>query len=197
MFHPLPVLPFRPADLLSGLRLVLAPCLLALAWVSVPELFVAGLALAFATDAIDGFVARRFGGATERGARLDSAADLALWSVLPLCTWWLLPEFVTREATWVGVLLACLFVPLVFGWLRYRRLTSYHTLGAKCSAVLLAAALLALFAGCGAALFHAAVVVGVASQLEELAITALLPRWRADVPSVFHAWALRRQEQVG
>lgn len=182
----------RPADWFSGLRLVLAPCLLALAWFSAPELFVAGLALAFATDMIDGFVARNFGGATEAGARLDSVADLALWSALPICAVWLLPEFIAAELTTFGLLLACLLVPTVFGVLRFRRITSYHTWSSKLTAVVLGAALLALFAGLGDVLFRVAVVIAVASQLEELAITALLPRWTADVPSVLHALRIRR-----
>ncbi len=172
---------------LSVLRLALVPALLLLAAAGAVVPFAVLYALSLATDAADGFLARRLGQATAAGARLDSRADLATWLALPLCAWWLRPDVLRAEAPWVAVLLACLVVPTVLGMLRFRRLTSYHTWAAKAAGVALGAALLALFAwGAGAPLRLATVLVAI-SQLEELAITAVLPGWRADVPTLAHA----------
>lgn len=182
-------------DLLSGFRLVAAPLLLLLAWQGRATAFGVVLLLAFASDALDGFLARRLGLASPRGARLDSLGDLAFWSVIPFAVAWLRPDLLVAAAPEVAVLVGCLVVPTVVGLVRFRRFTSYHTWGAKLTAVGLSATLLALFAGAPPWLLRPIAAVAALSALEELAITALLPRWRSDVPSVVHAWRLRDAER--
>lgn len=178
-------------NLLSRLRLVLAPVLLALAFLGAAQAFLWVLIVAFVSDAADGFLARRLGLVSEAGARLDSLADLATWAVLPLACWLLRPDFVVAEWPWIALLVTSLLAPLLLGWIRYGRLTSYHTWGAKLSAVLLAFSLVALFAGAPAWPLRIAAAVALLSQLEEIAITAILPEWTSDVPSVWHAVRLR------
>lgn len=177
----------RLPDHLSGLRLVLVPVLLGLAWLGAHEVFVAVLAVALATDVLDGFLARWLDVCTEEGAQLDSRADLATWLAIPLCAWWLRPELVAAEAMWIGAGLISALGTTVYGFVRFRRLTSYHTWGAKASAVALGAALFP-FLGWGVVLpLHAAIVLLVASQLEEAAITRTLSGWASDVPTWWHA----------
>ena len=155
----------RLPDQLSGLRLALVPVLLGLAWLGAHSVFVAVLAVALATDVLDGFLARRLGVCTEAGARLDSRADLATWLAIPLCAWWLRPELVAAEALWIGAGLVSALGATAYGWIRYRRLTSYHTWGAKASAVALGAALFP-FLGWGLVLpLHLAIGLLVVSQL--------------------------------
>lgn len=179
-------------DLLSGLRLLLVPALLALAWHGAAAPFLALLALALATDTLDGFLARRLGLASERGAKLDSRADLAFWLAMPACLAWLRPDVLRAAAPELAVLVACLALPTLVGLAKFRRLTSYHTWGAKLTAVVLAATLLGLFAGGSHAFLRVAAVVAALSQLEEIAITLTLPAWRADVPTLVHARRLAR-----
>ena len=49
-----------------------------------------------------------------------------------------------------------------------------------------------MFAGGPALPFRLATAVLVLAELEEIAITAALPEWHANVPSLVHALALRR-----
>lgn len=179
-------------DLLSGLRLALVPVLGALAWQGLTGPFLGALVVALASDALDGFLARRLRCESERGAKLDSRADLAFWLAMPPCLLALRPDLVQAALPEIVVLGACLVVPTLAGLARFGRLTSYHTWGAKLTAVVMAATLLALFAGAPPALLRAAAAVAVLSQLEELVITAILPAWRADVRSVVHAWRIAR-----
>jgi CDP-diacylglycerol--glycerol-3-phosphate 3-phosphatidyltransferase len=124
---------------------------------------------------------------TEQGAQLDSRADLATWVALPLCAWWLRPELVAAEALWIGAGLVAALGTTAYGFVRFGRLTSYHTWGAKASAVALGAALFP-FLGWGVVWpLHAAIVLLVASQVEEAAITRTLSAWASDVPSWWHA----------
>jgi CDP-diacylglycerol--glycerol-3-phosphate 3-phosphatidyltransferase len=190
---PLAAAPLSLPNLLSALRLALAPVLVVLAWTGQPAAFLAVLVVALGSDACDGWIARRLGQETPLGTRLDSWGDLATYATVPLCAWWLWPDLLRREAPWVTAAVVAYLVPVAIGWLRYRRLTSYHTWGAKLSAVLVGASALLLFAGGPALPFRIATLVLVLAELEEIAITATLPVWRANVPTLRHARRLRRE----
>jgi CDP-diacylglycerol--glycerol-3-phosphate 3-phosphatidyltransferase len=174
-------------NLLSGFRLAMVPVLGALAWAGTSPLFLAALVLSLASDAVDGFVARRTGCVSVRGAKLDSWADLATWSTLPIFAWWLWPDLMRDESRYLALAVAAFAAPTLVGLLRFGRLTSYHTWLAKLSAVLVGAAALALFGGGPAWPFHVATIVLIVEAVEEIAITATLREWRADVPTLWHA----------
>jgi CDP-diacylglycerol--glycerol-3-phosphate 3-phosphatidyltransferase len=180
-------------NLISLLRLVAAPILLLLAAADRPTAYLVLLAAALLSDAVDGFLARRLGQTSELGARLDSWGDFAIYMTVPLGAWWLWPEVILREAPFAAAVVASYALPVAFGFLKYRRLTSYHTWGAKLSGVLLSVGAFLLFAGGPAWTFRLAVAVLVLAELEEIAITAVLPEWRANVPTLRQALRLRRE----
>jgi phosphatidylglycerophosphate synthase len=184
----------RLPNQLSGLRLALVPALLGLALAGALGPFLAVLALSLATDVLDGFLARRLDACSEAGSRLDSRADLATWLSLPLCAWLLRPEVVRAELPWIAAGLAASLGATALGFLRYRRLTSYHTLGAKASAVALGVAIFPMFASGAALPLRAALVLLVLSQIEEVAITCTLRTWHRDVRTWLRARALARAE---
>jgi cardiolipin synthase len=181
------LIPFTLANSLSLLRLALLPVQGALAFSGQAGPFLATFAAAMASDVADGQVARRMGQATPLGAKLDSIADLATWSLLPLCLFWLWPDVVSAQAPWIAIAVAAFAAPTIIGLLRWGRLTSYHTYGAKICSWAMAVGALALVAAQNDALFHAATVILAVSAVEEIAITAVLPSWRPDVPSLVHA----------
>ena len=178
---------------LSIFRIGMVPLLCVLAWLGEEGAFLAGFALALASDVLDGIVARSTGETSPLGARLDSLGDLATYCALPLCAWWLWPEVVRAHAPAFGVAIAAYCAPLVVGWLRYRRMTSYHTWAAKLTAVWMGGALFALFWGGVAWPFYLGVGLLVFECLEEIAISCALPRWQSDVPTLWHALRRRRQ----
>jgi phosphatidylglycerophosphate synthase len=188
--EPLATLP----NALSALRLVLAPLMLWLAWTGQPTAFLVTLSISLLSDLSDGWLARRFDQATELGTLLDSYGDFATYTTVPLCAWWLWPDLIRREAWSAAAIVAAYVFPVALGYLKYGRLTAYHTYGAKLSAVLVGSSALVLFLGGPPLPFRVAAWVLVLAELEEIAITTLLPEWRANVPSVLHARRLLRPE---
>ena len=176
-------------NLLSASRLALIPLLAALAWTGRAPLFLVALAAGFASDVLDGQIARRWGLASELGAKLDSWGDLALYATLPLFAWWLWPDVLRAETPWLVVAIAAFALPTLIGLLRWGRLTSYHTYLAKLCSWLVGGSAFVLFCGGPSWPFHVATVVLVVEAVEEIAITCVLPRWRSDVPSIWHALA--------
>ncbi len=176
---------------LSALRLALVPTLLWVAWLGEAPLFLALVTVALASDVLDGWIARATHEESAAGCVLDSRADLALWLSLPLCTWWLRPDFVLGELSWVLLLAIAFVLPIAAGWLKFRALTSYHTWGAKLSANLMGLALLLVWAGGPFWPFRVAAAIAVLALLEEIAITAVLAAPEQDVKSLWHVWRER------
>ena len=179
---------------LSALRLVLAPVLLWLAWTGQATPFLVALVVSLLSDLCDGWFARRFDQATHLGTLLDSYGDFATYMTVPICAWWLWPDLIRREAWYAAAVVAAYVFPIVLGYLKYGRLTSYHTYGAKLSAVVVGASALLLFAGGPPLPFRVATWVLVLAELEEIAITTILPEWRTNVPSILHARRLLKRE---
>lgn len=184
-------------NLLSGFRLVLVPVLLLLAWGGLPKLFFATLAISLFTDCLDGYLARRLNQGTELGAKLDSWADVATWLAAPLCAWWLRPEVLRQEALWLVTGIGAYLVSILVGYVRFRRLISYHTWLAKALAIALGAAAIVLFAGGPGWMLRLIMPVVMLSAVEEIAMTLVLPAWRTNVPSLWHALKVRKPADSG
>ncbi|HXZ91810.1 MAG TPA: CDP-alcohol phosphatidyltransferase family protein [Burkholderiales bacterium] len=176
---------------LSLLRIALAPVLVALAWRDAHAAFAACFALCLLTDIADGQIARRFNLTTELGARLDSWGDVLTYLAVLPGLFWLHPQFVSDARVALGAVVASYLIPIGAGFIKYRQLTSYHTRLATVAAYALGASLLIIFAGGPPLAFYLAALIIFASQVEELAITAVLPGWQANVPSLRHALRMR------
>jgi phosphatidylglycerophosphate synthase len=179
-------------NLLSGLRIALAPFLLWLAWTGHPTAFLWTFAFSLSTDLLDGYLARRWRAGSELGAKLDSWGDLATYAVFPLCAWWLFRERVWEQLVFVIAGLIAFVAPTAIGLVKFHRITSYHTRLAKLVAIVMGAGLI-LYLGFGVPwFFQAAVLFLLVEAIEEIAITAVLPEWRSNVPSVFAALRIVR-----
>lgn len=182
-------------NFLSSLRLGLVPILLMLAFAKEHQVFLICLIIALLTDALDGLIARRSHATSITGAKLDSTADLAICLAIPPCTWWLRPEVVRSELTVIVTALLFYAAAPCAGLLKFRRLPSYHTWAAKIVATLAAIAFVTIFAGGPGRVLHWLGPFVVLACSEEILITFVLRQWRADVPSLWHAWQLRQEQR--
>lgn len=182
-------------NLLSLLRIVLVPLFVTAAWSGNRSLFLTLFLAALLSDALDGYLARRLGQTSELGSRLDSWGDCLVYCATPLALWWLWPGLLRREAPFFLAAGLAFAVPIAIGFLKYQKLTSYHTRGAKLAAVLLAAATPLLLLGGPAWPFRLAVGVLVLAECEEIAITLTLPAWHSNVPTLAAARRLRKNHR--
>ena len=188
---------FNVPNLLSYVRLSFVPVLLWLAWSGYSRSFFLCLMVSLLTDAADGYLARRLNQITNLGAKLDSWADLSTQLSLPFCGWWLRPDVVRQEAPFLVAGILFYFAAIMVGFIKFRRLTSYHTWGGKLSAIAVAAAAIVFFANGPGWPLRIAMPIVVLACLEEIAITAILPDRRANVPSFWHALQIRRENRPG
>lgn len=158
--------------------------------------FIILLAISIATDALDGFLARRLNAHSELGRTLDSFADyvMLLSGAAGIALLW--PEIMKRELPWVISGLAAFFGVLVFGYARFGRALRYHTWGAKLLGPALAASMIPLLGEWSATPFHVVVVLQIVSALEQLIIAVMLPSHGGEIPTVWHAWQLRRESMA-
>lgn len=184
-------------NLLTVSRILASPVLLGAAVTGAAHVFLAVLIYALFSDAVDGRLARATGHESTLGAQLDSWADCLLYLTTPVGVVLLLPWMLEREWATLTTIVASYVVPITAGVIRYRRLTAYHTMAAKISGTLLSAAGVWLIATGDVAPLRIAAGVLVVSAAEELAITTVLPAWRANVPSLRAALGLRAASTDG
>ena len=150
------------------------------------------LVVSFFTDAIDGYLARRFGVTSIMGSRIDSVADdlTVLMAVIGLLVWEL--GFIVQEFTFILVLFAVYLVQLISALVKYGRITSFHTYLAKLAAVLQGIFLILVFflPEWPLTLFYVTAVVTIVELVEEIILVWLLPRWQSDVKGLY--WALKK-----
>lgn len=176
----------RVPNIISGIRILSAPILLLLAWEGYRNAFIVLLLASLVSDAIDGYIARRFNVSSKLGTRLDSLGDMAIYLTVPICAWWLWPQILKQEALFVFIAIAAYVVPLIVGLIKFRKVPSYHTLGAKIAAVFMSIAILFMFLTEFTWIFRIAAIFQAVVACEEILITIRLPILQSNVKSIWH-----------
>lgn len=183
---------YRASLALTLLRLALAPALVVLARSGAPgAVLAAALVVGFASDVLDGVVARRAGAVTPFLRRLDSSVDTVFYLGVAYAAWHRHPEALRAMALPILLVIAGEALNYVVAYAKFRREASYHARSARLWGLLLFLALLALLGTGSGALLPVALAVGLLAELETLAITLVLRGWRHDVPSVWNARRVR------
>jgi phosphatidylglycerophosphate synthase len=157
--------------------------------------FVALVGLSLATDALDGFLARRLNAYSDLGRKLDSAADYVtlMTGATGIALLW--PDIMHRELPWVLAGLSAFFAVLVFGFARFGHALGYHTWATKALALAMAASMIPLLSDKTAVPFHVLIVLQFVASAEQMAIAVVVPDHRGEMPSLWHALRLRRRQQ--
>jgi phosphatidylglycerophosphate synthase len=150
-------------------------------------------AVAFVTDYFDGVIARACGVATRRLRQADSLVDTIFYLVLAAVTCRLHPDVIRRHGTAVAICIGTLGAWYVLDVVRWHAAAGFHAWSAKVFAAALGIWAVLLYGfGIDGPFLVMACAAGTLSHLEGLAISLVLHRHAADVPSLAHAFRLRR-----
>jgi phosphatidylglycerophosphate synthase len=154
---------------------------------------VALVAIGVLSDIFDGVIARRLGVVTD-GLRLwDSRVDVVFWLCVAAALLAMRPSLWASIWPIIAVLGAMEATTHVISFARFGREASPHHLLSKLFTLALWALISILLVNGDAPWTQSAVfAMGVASQLEAMAIMLLLPHWRTDVANWRVAWRLRK-----
>jgi len=174
---------------LSAARMLAVPVLAVFAALGHETAFTWVLIPALLSDIADGLIARLYGLESRLGAMLDSAADTLLMLVSLYGLWVFYPEVITGHAWLIGTAVALWVLEDVLALVRYGRLSSFHTYLSKIVANLLGFFIGWLFLfGFQPWMLHVAMGASILASLEEIALVARLPKWRADVRGLWWVW---------
>ena len=181
-------------NLVSFIRILLAPVLFYFAFTQKPVWFLAALMFSGFTDVLDGFLARILHQVTTLGSRLDSWGDFTIYTTMAICAWILWPDIVAEELISYVVIVISITSPVIVGLLKFRTITSYHTWTVKVAVVVTFIGYILLFAGWLDWPFRVAAVFCAVAALEEIAITLLIHHEHVDVRTVWAALKYNKED---
>lgn len=176
---------FTIPNVICMVRAVGSVALLALAFCGYRNWFVALFVVLTISDWIDGRLARMMHQRSDFGARLDSFADFLLYAALLLGSIVLCYETLMGEWIWLAIAAGSYFLTSGAGLLKYGRIPSYHTLAAKRTQFLVLVAGIVLVLGYSVWPMRIAALAALYTNVEATVLTIVLPRWHADVPSLW------------
>ena len=181
---------------LSGLRILLVPVLLALAWQGQREWFLICLAVSLVSDGLDGYFARLLHQESDLGVKLDSWGDLLTYGAMVFGLYLAWPAIFQREFWFLVVGVSFYLLPTVLSLFKFGELPTHHTWAAKLSAVLIAPAYYLLTLADHALLFRVVILFHVWVAIEGVLIVLILRRNRYNVPTFIHARNLSRRAKA-
>lgn len=138
-----------------------------------------------ATDLVDGTIARRFNQRSKIGPKLDSIADVTMYSCLALSILVMRRDVFVDEIAWIVLAIASYLVACVVSLVRFRCLASYHNWSAKAGFFAAILASISLLIDGPAWPLRVAFSIVAIANLESIAITMRLTKPRQDVRSIF------------
>ena len=184
---------YNLADWFSFYRIAAAPVLVVILLLGHRELFSWLLLVSFSTDAIDGFLARRFNMMSPRGSQLDSLGDqiTLILGVLGLLSF--NHQFMMENLVLIFIAFIPYGIQMLIAFIKYGRATAFHTYLAKASAIVQAVFILwALFFSPVYPLFYFMLVLGIFETVEEVMLIYMHPEWRSDIKGIY--WVLKNRK---
>jgi len=173
-------------------RIITAPLLLILIIRGFTDLFKWLLLLSFISDILDGYLARRLKVSSELGAKLDSIGDDLTILVAIIGLFFFKIEFIKEQLFFVIILLSLYLMQLLLSLIKYQKISSFHTYGAKICALLQGVFLLSVFFFKEPIypLFYLSSILTIAELIEEIILVFILPNWESNVKGLY--WVLKK-----
>ena len=180
---------FNIADWFSFYRVLIAPVLLAFIWFDLRLVFTWFLLISYATDAIDGYLARKLKITSPRGSQLDSFGDQITLIIGLIGLFYFETYFIKNNLILILIAFIPYVVQMLIAYRKYGKATAFHTYLAKLSAVLQSLFILwSLFFSPEYVLFYIMIVIGLLETIEEIMLIFMYDHWASDVKGIY--WAL-------
>ena len=171
-------------NMLSLLRLGLVPVLVGLALAGLGDVFLLILVISLVSDVLDGYLARKLNQTSELGAKLDSWADMLTYGCMIIGLYWIWPQIFAQQVWFLVAATLSFMLPVLYAFNKFGEYPSYHTLGAKTAAVLMAPAFYLLTLMDADLFFNAVIIFHIVVAVEEMVITSVLTQPRSNVRSI-------------
>lgn len=185
---------FYLINAISLYRLMAAPLLIILALTDFYDAFKWLLAFSFFTDMVDGYLARKYKVSSKLGSTLDSIADdvTVVAGVVGLFVWKM--DFLRENVVIVVALIVLLVIQNGLAFIKYKKLSSFHTYSAKTAALFQGVFLILMFLLPEPLypLFYAASLISAIDLVEEIILVIIIPKWVTDVKGLY--WVLKNKE---
>lgn len=177
-------------------RIIAFPVLILLIIINRFDIFKWMLIISFLTDAIDGMLARKYKANSVLGAKLDSIGDdlTILAGVTGLAVAKL--EFLTEHWIIFAIPLSLFFIQVIVAFIRYGKMSSYHTYLAKTAAIFQGFFMCSMFLFDRPAywLFYTTAIITTLELIEEIIMVFVLREWKTNVHGLY--WLLRENREV-
>lgn len=185
----------RVVNLITLYRTVTFPLLLFFALTENVEIFKWLLLASFFTDAIDGFLARKYNATSILGAKLDSIGDDLTILGATVGLFVVHFEFIREEAVIFIILFALFLIQVSLSVYRYKKISTFHTYFAKIAAIITALFLLSVFflEKISYPLFYSAAVITGIELLEEIALVLIIKDYRSNVKGLY--WVIHKKRK--
>lgn len=172
-------------------RIFAFPVLIVMIVVNRFDIFKWMLIISFFTDAVDGMLARKYNANSVLGAKLDSIGDdlTILAAVTGLAV--VKTEFLIEHWIIFAIPLSLFFIQIIAAFIRYKKMSSYHTYLAKVAAILQGFFMCSMFLFDRPAywLFYATAIVTTLELIEEIIMVFVLREWKTNVHGLY--WVLK------
>lgn len=186
----------RVINLITLYRIVTFPLLAFLVIAGNIDLFKWLLLASFFTDAIDGFLARKYKATSILGAKLDSIGDDLTVFAAAIGLFATRFGFIKEEATVFIILFALFLIQVGISFYKYRKISTFHTYLAKIAAVVTAVFLLSVFFldTIHYPLFYSAAVITGIELIEEIILVFVISDYQSNVKGLY--WVMKRKEGI-
>lgn len=186
---------YNIADWFSFYRIFAAPFLLLFIWLDYRLVFTWMLLVSYATDAIDGFLARKLKITSPRGSQLDSFGDQITLVIGLIGLYVFETDFIKTNLVLIAIVFVPYIVQMLIAYFKYGKATAFHTYLAKLSAIMQSAFILfSLFFYSENTLFYVMIAIGLIETFEEITLIFMYDNWTSDVKGLY--WAFRDKRRL-
>jgi cardiolipin synthase len=163
------------ANLISLYRILAIPALVTMIVTHNRPVFTTLLIVSLVSDIADGLIARSFNMRTELGARLDSIGDMGTYLISVIAIFIFEFEFVKQNYILIALVIGLYVIEALFSLLKFKKISSFHTLFCKITAYCQGIFLVVLFSsGFIPWLFYITIAITITAYVEEILMVAVL-----------------------